>query len=216
LVTIFRIGHRIFRDKRITTHLALVSRAFGASGMIIAGDKDEKIIKTVKKVVTEWGGDFTVEFVPFEEWKPFFEEWIEKQNKIIHLTMYGENLPVFKQNKEFINLRSSPELLKNLLVVVGGKKVPSKVFHYANWNLLKNLLVVVGGKKVPSKVFHYANWNIAISNQPHSEVGSLAIFLSHLIPNSLEISFPNSSRQILPSIEGKKSYSGTKKANERS
>jgi len=191
LVTIFRIGHRIFRDKRITTHLALVSRAFGASGMIIAGDKDEKIIKTVKKVVTEWGGDFTVEFVPFEEWKPFFEEWIEKQNKIIHLTMYGENLPVFKQNKEFINLRSSPELLKNLLVVVGGKKVPSKVFHYANWN-------------------------IAISNQPHSEVGSLAIFLSHLIPNSLEISFPNSSRQILPSIEGKKSYFGTIKANERS
>jgi len=191
LVTIFRIGHRIFRDKRITTHLALVSRAFGASGMIIAGEKDEKIIKSVKKVVTEWGGDFTIEFVPFEGWKPFFEEWIEKQNKIIHLTMYGENLPVFKQNKEFINLRSSPELLKNLLVVVGGKKVPSKVFHYANWN-------------------------IAISNQPHSEVGSLAIFLSHLIPNSLEISFPNSSRQILPSIEGKKSYSGTKKANERS
>ncbi|MHA1512890.1 MAG: tRNA (cytidine(56)-2'-O)-methyltransferase [Candidatus Hodarchaeales archaeon] len=191
MVTIFRIGHRIFRDKRITTHLALVSRAFGASGMIIAGEKDEKIIKSVKKVVTEWGGDFTIEFVPFEGWKPFFEEWIEKQNKIIHLTMYGENLPVFKQNKEFINLRSSPELLKNLLVVVGGKKVPSKVFHYANWN-------------------------IAISNQPHSEVGSLAIFLSHLIPNSLEISFPNSSRQILPSIEGKKSYSGTKKANERS
>ena len=191
MVTIFRIGHRIFRDKRITTHLALVSRAFGASGMIIAGEKDEKIIKSVKKVVTEWGGDFTIEFVPFERWKPFFEEWIEKQNKIIHLTMYGENLPVFKQNKEFINLRSSPELLKNLLVVVGGKKVPSKVFHYANWN-------------------------IAISNQPHSEVGSLAIFLSHLIPNSLEISFPNSSRQILPSIEGKKSYSGTKKANERS
>lgn len=191
MVTIFRIGHRIFRDKRITTHLALVSRAFGASGMIIAGEKDEKIIKSVKKVVTEWGGDFTIEFVPFEGWKPFFEEWIEKQNKIIHLTMYGENLPVFKQNKEFINLRSSPELLKNLLVVVGGKKVPSKVFHYANWN-------------------------IAISNQPHSEVGSLAIFLSHLIPNSLEISFPNSSRQILPSIEGKKSYSGTIKANERS
>ncbi len=191
MVTIFRIGHRIFRDKRITTHLALVSRAFGASGIIIAGDKDEKIIKSVKKVVTEWGGDFTIEFVPFEEWKPFLEEWLENQNKIVHLTMYGENLPIFKQNKEFINLKSSPELLNKLLVVVGGKKVPGKVFHYANWN-------------------------VAISNQPHSEVGSLAIFLSHLIPNSLETSFPNSLRQILPSIEGKKSYSGAKKENERS
>ncbi|MHA1948217.1 MAG: hypothetical protein ACW97W_19180 [Candidatus Hodarchaeales archaeon] len=77
MVTIFRIGHRIFRDKRITTHLALVSRAFGASGIIIAGEKDEKIIKSVKKVVTEWGGDFTINFIPFEEWKPFLEEWVD-------------------------------------------------------------------------------------------------------------------------------------------
>jgi len=191
LVTILRIGHRIFRDKRITTHLALVSRAFGASGIVIAGEKDEKIIKSVKKVVTEWGGDFTINFVPFEEWKPFLEEWTEKQYKIIHLTMYGENLPVFQQNKEFTDLSSSPELLKRLLVVVGGKKVPSKVFQYANWN-------------------------IAVSNQPHSEVGALAIFLSHLIPNSLEKSFPNPSRQILPSIEGKKSYLGAKNGNKES
>jgi len=191
LVTIFRIGHRIFRDKRITTHLALVSRAFGASEIVIAGEKDEKILKSVKKVVAEWGGDFKIEFVPFEGWKPFLEEWTEKQGKIIHLTMYGENLPVFQQNKEFSNLFSSPESLKRLLVVVGGKKVPSKVFQYANWN-------------------------IAVSNQPHSEVGALAIFLSHLIPDSLEINFPNPSRQILPSIEGKKSYSGTKNRNEGS
>ena len=189
MVTILRIGHRIFRDKRITTHLALVSRAFGASGIIIAGEKDEKIIKSIKKVVTEWGGDFTIKFIPFEEWKPFLEEWVDKQNKIVHLTMYGENLPIFQQNKEFIDLRSSP-------------------------NLLKRLLVVVGGEKVPAKVFRYANWNIAISNQPHSEVGSLAIFLSQLISNSLEISFSNPSRQIIPSIEGKKSYLGTKDENE--
>ena len=185
MVTIFRVGHRISRDKRITTHLALVSRAFGASGIIIAGEKDEKIIRSVEKVVAEWGGDFTIKFIPFEEWKLFLEEWVEKQKKIIHLTMYGENLPIFLQNKEFLDLKSSQ-------------------------NLLKRLLVVVGGEKVPSKVFKYANWNIAISNQPHSEVGSLAIFLNHLISKSLELSFTNPSRQILPSIEGKKSYLGTK------
>jgi len=103
--------------------------------------------------------------------------------------MYGENLPIFQQNKEFLDLRSSP-------------------------NLLKHLLVVVGGEKVPAKVFRYANWNIAISNQPHSEVGSLAIFLNQLISNSLEISFSNPSRKIYPSIEGKKSYLGTKDENE--
>jgi len=190
LVTVFRIGHRIFRDKRITTHLALVSRAFGASGIIIAGEKDEKIIKSVKKVVTEWGGDFMIEFIPFEEWKPFFEEWVDNRNRIIHLTMYGENLPIFQQSEEFLTLRSSPELLKRLLVVVGGEKVPAKVYQCANWN-------------------------VAISNQPHSEVGSLAIFLNHLISTSLDISFSNPSRQSLPSIEGKKSYLGTKDVNER-
>ncbi len=191
LVTIFRIGHRIYRDKRITTHLALVSRALGASGIIIAGERDEKIIKSVSKVVTEWGGDFTIEFIPFENWRSFFEEWVGEQNLIIHLTMYGENLPKFQQNNDFNKLRSSPELLKRLLVVVGGEKVPSKVYQYANWN-------------------------IAISNQPHSEVGSLGIFLNHLISNSLEICFSNPSRQILPSIKGKKSYSGTKDVNEGS
>jgi len=191
LVTIFRMGHRIFRDKRITTHLALVSRALGASGIIIAGEKDDNIIKSVEKVVTEWGGDFTIEFISFEEWKPFFEEWVDKQNKIIHLTMYGENLPIFQQNEEFVRLKSSPELLKRLLIVVGGEKVPAKVYQYANWN-------------------------IAISSQPHSEVGSLAIFLNHIISTSLDISFSNPSRQILPSIEGKKSYLGIRDVNDES
>ena len=189
MVTIFRVGHRISRDKRITTHLALVSRAFGASGIIIAGEKDEKIIKSVEKVVTEWGGDFTIKFIPFEEWKLFLDEWVEKQKQIIHLTMYGENLPTFQHNKAFLELKSSQQLLNELLLVVGGEKVPAKVFQYANWN-------------------------IAISNQPHSEVGSLAVFLNTLISNPLEIQFNNPLRKIHPSIKGKKSYLGTKDEEE--
>ena len=99
MVTIFRIGHRIFRDKRITTHLALVSRAFGASGIVIAGEFDDKIDKSVKKVVKEWGGDFTIEFILLDNWKNFFESWIERGNQILHLTMYGENLPSFQKRK---------------------------------------------------------------------------------------------------------------------
>ena len=185
MVTIFRIGHRIFRDKRITTHLALVSRALGASGIVIAGEKDVNIIKSVQKVVTEWGGNFTIKFIPFDEWKPFLEERVDRQDKIIHLTMYGENFPIFRKRKDFIELRSSPDLLKRLLIVVGGEKVPAKVFQYANWN-------------------------VAISNQPHSEVGSLSIFLNRLILDSLERSFSKPSRKINPSIAGKKSYSGIK------
>ena len=103
--------------------------------------------------------------------------------------MYGENLPSFQKKKVFKNLKFSPALLNKLLVVVGGEKVPSKVFKYSNWN-------------------------IAISNQPHSEVGALAVFLNTLLSNSLEIEFSNPSRQILPSIKGKKSYSGSQNEEE--
>ena len=32
---VFRLGYRPIRDKRVNTHLALVARAFGTSGMIM-------------------------------------------------------------------------------------------------------------------------------------------------------------------------------------
>ena len=35
MIIVLRIGHRIGRDKRITTHVALVARAFGANEIII-------------------------------------------------------------------------------------------------------------------------------------------------------------------------------------
>ncbi len=190
LVTVFRIGHRISRDKRITTHLALVSRAFGANGIIIAGEKDAKILISVTKVVSEWGGDFTIEFIPYDGWKEYIDRWKDQQQLIIHLTMYGANLRHFQHSKEFIQLKSSPSMLNKTVVIVGGTKVPGKVFRQADWN-------------------------IAITNQPHSEVGSLAVFLNHLITNSLELSFPNSIREIQPSLKGKKGYLGVMKSDEQ-
>ena len=54
-------------------------------------------------------------------------------------------------------------------------------------------------------------WNIAITNQPHSEVAALAVFLGLLITDSLKLNFPNSVRQIQPSIKGVKSYLGEDK-----
>ncbi len=40
-----------------------------------------------------------------------------------------------------------------------------------------NPLIIVGSKKVPKDVYDIADHNIAIGNQPHSEVGALAVFL---------------------------------------
>lgn len=178
MVTILRIGHRFYRDKRITSHLALVARALGARKMIVAGEKDPNLEESINKVNTEWGGRFQLEIVPYEEWKQLITEWKINKKKIVHLTMYGENLPNFKK------LRLLDELRQNLM----------------------DVRIILGGKKVPGKVFNYADWNVAISSQPHSEVGALAIFLDHLFPNALNQSFDNPQKQINPSLKGKKNY----------
>ncbi|NIS35916.1 MAG: tRNA (cytidine(56)-2'-O)-methyltransferase, partial [Actinobacteria bacterium] len=39
------------------------------------------------------------------------------------------------------------------------------------------LLVVVGAAKVSFDVYEAADWNVAVTNQPHSEVAALAVFL---------------------------------------
>ena len=54
MITVLRIGHRIGRDKRITTHVALVARAFGADKIII-DKKDVNIEKNIKSVCKRFG-----------------------------------------------------------------------------------------------------------------------------------------------------------------
>lgn len=44
----------------------------------------------------------------------------------------------------------------------------------------EDLLIVVGSEKVPREVFELAHFNVAVGNQPHSEVGALAVFLDRL------------------------------------
>ncbi len=70
---------------------------------------------------------------------------------------------------------------------------------------LKNLLVVVGSEKVPSEVYHLVDFNVAITNQPHSEVASLAVFLDKLFEGKeLGKKFKNARIKIIPQKNGKK------------
>jgi tRNA (cytidine56-2'-O)-methyltransferase len=139
MIVVLRLGHRPLRDKRITTHVALTARALGAQGMVM-DVKDEKVEQGISKVVKNWGGNF---FVRTVDWEKYVKEW---DGLVVHLTMYGlpidEVLPRIREN---------------------------------------NILVVVGSKKVPRKIFSLADYNIAIGNQPHSEVGALAIFLDRFL-----------------------------------
>ncbi|MEM3184114.1 MAG: tRNA (cytidine(56)-2'-O)-methyltransferase, partial [Candidatus Hadarchaeales archaeon] len=123
MIVVLRLGHRPERDKRVTTHVGLVARAFGADGIIIADIRDEEVEKSITEVVERWGGNFFVKSgVP---WKKEIEEWKKKKGKIVHLTMYG--VPVSSVIEE---LRQ-----QDLMIVVGAAKVPAEVFELADYNV---------------------------------------------------------------------------------
>jgi Uncharacterized protein conserved in archaea len=82
MITVLRIGHRPERDKRITTHVALVARAFGADKIIVDKD-DDKLKNTVERVTQKFGGNFTIEF---NDWRKYLKDY---NGKVVHLTMYG-------------------------------------------------------------------------------------------------------------------------------
>ncbi len=66
------------------------------------------------------------------------------------------------------------------------------------------VLVVVGAEKVPGEVYGLADYNIAVTNQPHSEIAGLAVFLDRLFEGrELEAAFPHAKIRVVPSAHGK-------------
>ncbi|MFB6251117.1 MAG: tRNA (cytidine(56)-2'-O)-methyltransferase [Halobellus sp.] len=66
------------------------------------------------------------------------------------------------------------------------------------------LLVVVGGEKVPFEVYEAADWNVGVTNQPHSEVAGLAVFLDRLFEGQeLTQEWTDADRRVLPQDCGK-------------
>jgi len=63
-IEILRIGQRVVRDDRVTTHVALVSRAFGAS-KIFMNEVNPEIKETIIKVNKIWGGSFEIQLSDF-------------------------------------------------------------------------------------------------------------------------------------------------------
>ena len=118
-IVVLRWGHRA-RDERLTTHVALTARAMGASGLILAGVKDDKIRLTIEKVVNQWGGFFFLEMGT--PWKRVIKEWKAKDGIVAHLTAYGEN--IITSNV----MQRIKAVDKDVLVIVGSQKVPSEFF----------------------------------------------------------------------------------------
>jgi len=120
MITILRIGHRIARDKRITTHVALVARAFGADNILIDSE-DKKIEETLRSTCDRFGGAFKIETGVNK--KKIIKNW---KGTVVHLTMYGDELEksINKINKK-----------DDLLVIVGAEKVPPMIYEMADFNV---------------------------------------------------------------------------------
>ena len=123
VIEVVRIGQRLVRDDRVTTHVALVSRAFGAEKIFMT-EVNPEIKETLEKINKTWGGNFVVEFI--DKWKSVVKKKKEKNFKVVHLTMYGENINDIQEK-----LRKE----ENLLVVVGAEKVPREIYELADFNV---------------------------------------------------------------------------------
>ena len=67
------------------------------------------------------------------------------------------------------------------------------------------LLVVVGGEKVPFDFYEEADYNVGVTNQPHSEVAGLAVFLDRLFEGAeLEREWEDADRKVIPQETGKR------------
>jgi tRNA (cytidine56-2'-O)-methyltransferase len=124
-IFILRIGHRVFRDSRVTTHVCLTARALGADGVIIADQEDKVVESTIRDVTDRFGGPFEIH--SGTPWKKAVRDWRAIGGRIVHLTAYG--LPLPKLLPEIQDVKG------DLLVVVGSEKMPGEIFRLADWNV---------------------------------------------------------------------------------
>jgi tRNA (cytidine56-2'-O)-methyltransferase len=177
MITVLRIGHRPERDKRITTHVALVARAFGAD-RILVDRKDSELERNFQGVCERFGGNSGAGpdnpgagpgYVGIQtgvKWRQTIKNW---KGQIVHLTMYGEEFET------------------------GMKKV----------TIGKDLLLIVGAEKVPREVYEMADLNISVGNQPHSEVAALAVFLYRYFGSAPFRDLEGGQMRIMPDKRGK-------------
>ncbi len=174
-IEVLRLSHRLPRDERMSTHVALVARAFGASAIIYTGQHDSGFESSVLRICENWGGR-TVSGAPFSvSYSKSAIPVIKAKKKegfiVAHLTMYG--LPI-------------REVLPSL---EGCKK----------------MLIIVGSEQVPGEIYALSDYNASVTSQPHSEVAALAITLDRLMGGRELDGFDFGGRiKITPSAKGKR------------
>jgi tRNA (cytidine56-2'-O)-methyltransferase len=122
MVTILRLGHRRGRDDRISSHVGLTARQFGADRIIYAGEQDDNMMDSLRDLRDRWGGGF-FEVDYREDYMNVIKDF---DGTSVHLTMYG---------RPFDEKIDECKETDDLLVVVGSQKVPWKVYEHVDHNL---------------------------------------------------------------------------------
>lgn len=121
MITVLRLGHRRGRDDRISSHVGLTARQFGAGKIVFSGEHDTNMLESQQDIVNRWGGEFDITYR--EDYRSVIKEF---DGTSVHLTMYG------KPMKDCPALETEPD---NLLVVVGSQKVPRDIYENVDYNV---------------------------------------------------------------------------------
>lgn len=142
---------------------------------VILADEGASRRDTIEDITDRFGGPFAVETT--DQPKAVVRNW---DGVVVHLTMYGLPLQdVEDEIREAVGVGST------------GRG--------------QELLVVVGAEKVSFEVYEQADHNVAVTNQPHSEIASLAVFLDRLFEGrELDRKWVDAERTVIPQEEGKR------------
>jgi tRNA (cytidine56-2'-O)-methyltransferase len=116
---------------------------------------------------------------------------------------FGGPFDVDRTDELAATVRDWPGVVVHLTMY--GEPVQDVVGDVREARAADPLLVVVGGEKVPGEVYEEADWNVAVTNQPHSEVAGLAVFLDRLFEGrELERTYENAESRVIPQECGKR------------
>jgi len=124
MIKVLRLGHRRGRDDRISTHVGLTARQWGADVIVFSGEKDDKMLESQRDMIDRWGGNTKLKYV--SDWKSEIKDF---EGLTTHLTMYGlrieDKIDELKENFDE----------EDLLVVVGAEKVDRWVYTHVDFNI---------------------------------------------------------------------------------
>ncbi len=149
----------------------------------ILTDIKDQTVKTTVEKITANWGG-AFSFNMGKPWRKAVSDWRSKGRIVVHLTAYGENIETSNIMKRIRNEN------KDILVIVGSQKVPGEFFSSS-----------------------VSDFNVAVGNQPHSEISSLAIFLDRLYcGKELAVKFKDAKLRIVPQKRGKKTLKSGKQS----